>query len=172
MKLEKKQAIENADTQGVAQENFPNLVNESQGTRDIGDSSFTPKNMPVGPTGILFSKQKNVEVINKLIQRTNRVLIKVSSVFPFDFFPNDITVDENKVNVILRQFFFSKRVHSVVLDDITDVFVETGPLFATVKFIDKNFVENEIAVGFLKKAEAFRVRRIVQGLMLATQTRD
>lgn len=34
--LEKKQAIENADTQGVAQENFPNLVNESQGTRDIG----------------------------------------------------------------------------------------------------------------------------------------
>lgn len=110
---------------------------------------------------------KNLDkLLNKL---NNNVLLKISSIWPFDLFPKDIIIDTNKVNIIYRVFFFSERRRSILIKDITDIFVDTDLLFASMKFVDRSYAENVLEIKFLPKADALRARRIIQGLVVAVQ---
>ncbi len=99
----------------------------------------------------------------------NRVLYKINSVFPFDFFPDKIIVDPIKINVVFKEFFSSERVHGIYIRNISDVYVDTGPFFATLKIIDQGIVENTVIVNYLKKKEALKAREIIQGLIVANR---
>ncbi len=107
--------------------------------------------------------------LNKLILRSNRVLIRISSVFPFDFFPDEVTIDENKVNIICRIFFFSEDIHSIMIPMIKDVEIETNLFFAAMKIVPDGYPGKPIVVRFLKKGDAICARRIIQGLMVANR---
>lgn len=107
------------------------------------------------------------EKLNKLIAQSHTVLLKVSSFFPFDFFPDEVTVDENKVNIVERIFFFSEYIHSVLIKDIMNIVVEAGFLFATLKLIPMGNKDAPIQVRYLKKHDAVCARRIIQGLIAA-----
>src|SRR4051812_47022192 len=72
-------------------------------------------------------KQKSQGKLDKLLNRTDEKLLRISTVFPFTIFPHQIVIDINKVNVIFRTFFFSQHIHSVVIDDIADVEVSYIP---------------------------------------------
>lgn len=114
------------------------------------------------------SLQKNesqkVAVRNILI-KAQHPLFKATAVFPFDFFPDDIIVDFNKVTIVHRPFIFSEEVHSIAIEDIIDVLVETNILFGTVKIIDRGVSDNKIEIKFLWRKDAFKARRMVQGLL-------
>ncbi len=107
--------------------------------------------------------------LQKILGRSNTVLFKASSVFPFDFFPDDLTIDENKVNIINREFFLSEDVHSVLIEMIKDVHVESSVLFATLQIVPEGYPNAPMEVKYLKKSDAFRARRILQGLMVCLQ---
>jgi hypothetical protein len=115
------------------------------------------------------SEEKNYEKLNKIVEQSNIVLFKCSTFFPFDFFPDDVSVDLHSVNLVIRDFFWSERRHSVKIQDITDVMVETSPFFATLKIIDWGFTENSIRISFLKISDARKLRRIIQGLVIANR---
>lgn len=112
---------------------------------------------------------KNRRRFNDLCYKSDVVLLKVSNIFPFDFFPDDLVIDVNKVNVVSRIFFFSETVHSIAVKDILDVFVECNILFATVKIIDRNFIQNLISIDYLWRWDAFKARRMIQGLIIASR---
>lgn len=114
-------------------------------------------------------KEKSNQKLDELVNSTGQVLYRLKAVFPFDFFPTEIIIDKNKVNLIFNEFFFSKHIHSVMVTDVTDVMVETNLFFATLKIIDKFFNANSIDVGYLNKDEAMMARRIIQGLVVAQQ---
>jgi len=101
--------------------------------------------------------------------KTDDVVFRASSVFPFQLFPDEIVVDKNKVNIINRIFFGSEMVHSIAIDQISDVALETGPLFATLRFKNKTAPFEETSIQYLPKSQAQEMQRIVQGLMLASQ---
>ena len=111
----------------------------------------------------------NERKLDVLVKKSSQVLLNVKSVFPFDLFPDNLTIDSNKVNVVTKAFFASGRVHSIYIEDVYDVFVEAGPIFATLKIVDKGFVENLVEVKYLKKNEAYKARRIIQGLVVAVK---
>jgi hypothetical protein len=132
----------------------------------------------VSPTPISIVKEvatteEEIEMAKKrmdnLIEGSDVVLLKLKSTFPFELFPDEMTVDIHKVSLISREFFWSERVHSVMIEDISDVFIETSPFFATLNVVDKNFVETLVKISYLKKDEAARARRILQGLIIAKQ---
>lgn len=105
--------------------------------------------------------------LEALVTKTSKPLLKVRAVWPFDFFPDEIIVDTEKVDIVSRTFFWSKQVKCVMLKNIFDVIVETSLLFATIRIIDKNYVEQESSIGFLWKNEAMRAKNIIQGLVTA-----
>lgn len=120
---------------------------------------------PIAGRLSLNGQNKTKEKLEKLIGKTNPFLFKASTVFPFDFFPNDITIEQTKVNIVFREFFFSEDIHSVLIKTIKDVEVQTSLLFATLKIVLDIYPGKPIVIKYLKKSEALCARRIILGLM-------
>lgn len=134
------------------------------------EETFKPvgKNLKLNQSAMNPDKKEVAnQKLEDLADKSDTILLKVSTVFPFTFFVNDIIIDPYKVNIIFREFFFSEHIHSIMVKDILDVVVETSLLFATVKIVDQGYVENTVDIAYLKKDDALRVRKIIQGLVIA-----
>jgi len=107
------------------------------------------------------------QVVAGLVKKSNRILVSIRShKFPLDFFPDVINVEEGRVTVVTRDYFFSSHVHSVDIKDISNVFFNTTPFFAQLVIVSMTFTENEISIRNLWKKEAIFVRRIIEGLRI------
>lgn len=115
------------------------------------------------------SKEKATEEIEELIEHSEKPIFELSTIFPLDLFPDKLTIDINKINLLSSEFFASGRVHSVMIKDVGDVFIDTDLFFAKLTIIDKGFTENSISLKYLKKKDASKARRIVQGLVVANE---
>ena len=104
------------------------------------------------------------EKIDNLLKKPRRVLYKISSVFPFDLFPNELVINENQVNVIKRRFFLSEDIETVLIKDIQLVVVETAPFFASLDIEILKPLSKSIVIDYLWVDEALKARRIIQGL--------
>lgn len=109
--------------------------------------------------------ESNKKALEDMVTSSNRILLKVSSVFPWDFFPTRITVEETRVTIIHRQLF-SSQVHSVDIKNISNVFIDTGILFAQLTIVSNTFAENQMVISRLWKKEAIFMRRMIEGLRM------
>jgi|SRR3989344_878576 len=117
---------------------------------------------------IFKAEHKHEQNFEGLLEKSEKPLIRVRAVFPFDFFPDELTVDVSKVNFIHKELL-SKRVQSIYIRNISDVVVNTGIFFANLGIIDFGFAGNSINVNYLKNNEALKVRRIIQGLVVCAR---
>ncbi len=108
-------------------------------------------------------KEEDKQTISNLIKKSNRRIISISSLFPWTLFPNTIEVEESRVNFIFRQLWASQS-HSVNIKDISNVFIQSSPFFATLQIVSRTFVENDITIGHLETKKAHRVQMIIEGL--------
>lgn len=113
--------------------------------------------------------QDHVKKFDSVVQGTNKVLLNVKAVFPFDFFPDRIIIDPNKVNVVRKSFFLTEKLHSISIKNITDVYVQTAPFFASLHIMDNAVADNVIIVKYLWKKDAEKARRVIQGLIEASK---
>ena len=109
--------------------------------------------------------ENDKQTVADMVQNSNTILMSISSVFPFDFFPTTINVEATRVTIITRQLFAS-QVHSVDIKDISSVFIETSILFAAITLISKTYSQKELVINNLWKKEAILLRRIVEGLRM------
>lgn len=103
--------------------------------------------------------------LDYMISKSNRIILSIRSMFPWDIFPSTINVEETRVNIIHRQFFAS-QVHSVDIENISNVFIETFLFFTTLTIVSNTFEENNIKVVKLRKKEADLARRLIEGLRM------
>ncbi len=103
--------------------------------------------------------------LDDMMSQSNRIIISVSSMFPWDIFPNTINVEETRVTIIHRQLFAS-QVHSVDIKYISNVFIDTDLFFAALTIVSTTFEENNIKIMKLRKKEAILARRIIEGLRM------
>lgn len=104
-------------------------------------------------------------IVASLVAKSNRILSSIKTHrLLFDFFPNIINVEESRVNIIIRDYFFSSRVHSVDIKDISNVFINLTPFFAQLVIVSKTFAQNQVKIGGLWKDDAIYSRRIIEGL--------
>lgn len=113
--------------------------------------------------------EKNQETVNQILQRSQNVLLYISAVFPLDPFPDTLIVDQSKITILHRNFIGFEHIHSILIEDVTDVTVDTGPFFATIYITDSNNPRfpKIISVSHLKRRDARRARNIIQGLLAA-----
>ncbi|MDQ5950954.1 MAG: hypothetical protein QG639_231, partial [Patescibacteria group bacterium] len=80
-----------------------------------------------------------------------------------------VIIDENKVNIINRDFFSNYHLRSILIEDISDVSVDTGILFASLTIVDSSNYRFPITakIDFLSKKNALEARKLIQGLILA-----
>jgi len=104
-------------------------------------------------------------IVAGLVAKSNRILSSIKTHrLLFDFFPNIINVEENRVNIIIRDLFFSSHVHSVDIKDISNVFITMTPFFAQLIIVSKTFSQNQVKISGLWKDDAIYSRRIIEGL--------
>jgi len=114
---------------------------------------------------VVAEKIIDKKVVASLVAKSNRILSSIRTHhFPFDFFPDVINVEETRVNIVVRNFFFSSRVHSVDIKDISNVFISLTPFFAQLIIVSKTFAQNQVKVSGLWKEDAIYSRRIIEGL--------
>ena len=113
----------------------------------------------------IASVKQDKIVVAGLVRKSNRILASIRThKFPLDFFPDTITLEEGRINVIVRNFFFSSQVYSVDLKNIANVIINTAPLFAQLVIVSKTFTENEIHINNLWINDAIYIRRLIEGL--------
>ena len=109
-------------------------------------------------------RRLNKKEVAKLVKRSNRILVSISSrALPFDFFPTTINVEEGRITIIRRSFLFS-QVHSIDIKNISNIFINRTIFFSQLVIISKTFEENEIEIRNLKNDDAIFARRIIEGL--------
>jgi len=113
-------------------------------------------------------KDKEVTKIQHLAQMTERRLFKASTIFPFDFFPNKIYVEEKQVIMVYSQFFFTSQDYHILIEDILMPVVEQGIFFATLRLEmgPGGYQQNPPPVNFLNKKDAQRLKQIIIGLLI------
>jgi hypothetical protein len=111
-------------------------------------------------------KKKEAKKLDDLVKKSSRELFRMSTVFPFDLFPNTITVDEEKVNIIYRYFFnLEKNIFSILIKNITGVYIRNFWFLTAMTFEVTGYETNPEPVRFLYTRDAIRARRIILGLV-------
>jgi hypothetical protein len=108
--------------------------------------------------------------LSSVIQAAQEPLITATTVFPFTLFPDTVVVDREKLTVAHRIFFQVAEVLSIRIEDILNVTADVGPFFGSLKlstrFFDKSKPYN---VNYLWREDALKIKRIMQGYIIATQ---
>jgi hypothetical protein len=109
------------------------------------------------------------QLIEEASNPPTKTILTISSVFPFDFFPDTVVIEQNKVKIIFNHFSFSYRVHGVLIRDITDVLVDIHLFLATLTMVDSSNYHYpiEIKVENLHIDEALKARSIILELVAA-----
>jgi hypothetical protein len=110
--------------------------------------------------------RQNKRKVAKLVKRSNRILVSISShTLPFDLFPNIINIEEKRITIIDRHLL-SSEVHSIDIKNVSNVLINNSIIFSELVIISKTFEENEIKVRNLRTKDAVFARRIIEGLRI------
>lgn len=114
----------------------------------------------------LVQNIKSTDKLNNIYRKKTRILYRTSTVFPFDFFPDEIIIDLNKINIIHHDFLATENVYSALIRGLHNAEVAAGPFLATLTIYDSNFKMPSVVVRKLAKNDALKIRRILLGLIL------
>ena len=102
-----------------------------------------------------------------MARKSMEVLFQTHTVFPFDFFPDTLTINANKIDVVATAFFGSHQTTSVPLRDIANVEIQTAPFFATLIITNIRYPMHPLTLHYLKKEDATKAKNIIDGLLVA-----
>lgn len=96
-----------------------------------------------------------------------RVLYRVTAIFPFDLFPDELVVDEIKVSVVFKKFLY-QATNTMLIKDIANVSVDNNWIFGSlvVRGEDDQKGNGPLVINRLDINRAKEARAIIQGLMI------
>ena len=108
--------------------------------------------------------------LKEAIGHASDMLLSASTVFPFTMFPDTVTIDRSKLSVTKRFFFAVSEAFSIRIEDILNVTADTGPFFGSVQITTRFFTTEKkpYSVNYLWRSDALRIKRILQGYIIAT----
>lgn len=113
------------------------------------------------------AKAKALHKLEGVVEKAQNILIKSTAVFPFDLFPDSITIDRQKLTVVHRNFFSVKQTVSVQHSDIKNIQADIGPLFGSLTVTSEHFINNTQTIRYLPKKEVLAIQQLVQGFIVA-----
>lgn len=114
------------------------------------------------------SQKEGEKKLDNLAKMTENRLFSMSSVWPFDFFPNKVYIEEKQIIIVLKQFFFINQEYQILIQDILVPVVENGLLFSTLKIQlgPGGFQQDPPPVRYLPKNDAQIAKDIIMGLLV------
>lgn len=118
---------------------------------------------------ILQTQPEQAQNLESLVNKTRTTLLTVRSMRIFDFFPDKLIIDENKVSFIYKDAFGVKSIHSVLIENITYVEAHTSLITGCLVLVDSSNYRHpiELKINSLRKESAIRARKLIQGLVHA-----
>ncbi len=104
--------------------------------------------------------------LGDLVEKDSQALFICKTVFPFDLFPDTVTIDRNKITFSRHFFFYQRSIQSIIVTDLLTIVVEETLLFATLKIVDRLFHQETIEIDNLRKSDARRIRWLLEGLII------
>ena len=118
-----------------------------------------------------LEKHEAARKLRAAIGGSQEPLITATTVFPFTLFPDTVTVDREKLTVAHREFFRVAELVSIRIEDILNVTADVGPFFGSLQIATRFFDHpaKPYAINFLWRKDAQRIKRILQGYVIAIQ---
>jgi len=109
---------------------------------------------------------EGAEKLIGLTLKSHDILFKAKTVFPFNLFPDTVTVDREKITIANRFFFGVAKITSAPIRDILSVEADVGPFFGSVYITSRYFYTNPHSINFLKRKDALNLQRLLQGYII------
>lgn len=103
--------------------------------------------------------------------QSHDILYKANTVFPFNLFPDTITIDREKLTIANRIFFLTARITSVPIPDLLSVEADVGPFFGSLHLNSRYFYTNPRSISFLPRKDTLNLQRLLQGYIIAHEQR-
>ena len=129
----------------------------------------TSDNTPIQPPRIQRISGRNARKVSEAVGHSQDMLFQASTVFPFTLFPDTVTVDREKVTVVNRTFFRIAEIVSIRIPDVLNVTASVGPFFGAVRIQTRYFESDIHYIKFLRRHDALRLKRLLQGYVIASQ---
>jgi len=124
------------------------------------------------PDPMSVRKRQATEKLNDAIGDAHDILVRASSAFPFNLFPDTVTVDRTKLTITHRDMFRVGEVMSIRIEDILNVTANVGPLYGSLSIATRFFDPSKpYVVNHFKRGDALKIKRIVQGYLIAKQNK-
>jgi hypothetical protein len=124
-------------------------------------------NEPSDESGRKTTKEEEAHKLKELVETSHEILVTATTVFPLTLFPDTVTVDRNKVNIHRRNFFFTEEIESIKVEDILKVTCSLGPVFGSISIALVMQPDNANTVKNFWRNDAMRLKRILQGYIVA-----
>lgn len=113
-------------------------------------------------------KKDRMRLLTKIVERSNEVLASATAVFPFDLFPDTVSLDRTKVTITKRSFFWSAEVISIRIEDILNVTTGVGPFFGSLTISSRVMSSvDQFKINYFWRKDAIRLKHIIQGYVIA-----
>lgn len=96
---------------------------------------------------------------------TSTELLRIKATWPFDFFPSELIVEEKKVIVNNRMFFWDNTVTTIVVYNIAFTEITNSLFFASLTLHD-NFGVINPSINWLKRKDAVMAKELIDGLIM------
>ena len=117
-----------------------------------------------------LTREESIDQLKSIAGESDDVLATADTIFPFDLFPDTITVSRNKVTISKRVFFRLAETVSVRIEDIMSATNTVGPFFGGIVILSRvKNQDREIHIGPLWRHDAIRIKRIIHGFVIAKQ---
>jgi len=108
-----------------------------------------------------------LDKLERMSTQSSQPMLEVKGFFPFDFMPDSLIIDPNKVDIIIRHFPFGRYVFSNALKNINHVTLTHGLLFAEITLEVSGYEANPPSIKWLTISDAAEARRVINGLLIA-----
>lgn len=108
--------------------------------------------------------------LESLAADSDSVMCSVQTVFPFQIFPSVLTVEKTKI-IFIRYYFLGHHAESMLINNISSVKLENAFFLSSIEIVNNIPSSPKIVIPYLPSKKAREVVEIIQGLMIAYETK-
>lgn len=130
-------------------------------------SEDNEKNNPFN--NIRRQRDESILKMNVMSKHHTDVLFRTKTVFPFDLFPDTLTISPSKIEIKINSFFFTYSTVTIPLQDIGFVELDKSVFFSSLSLINIRRYETPVILNYLMTRDAIYGKKIINGLLIAQE---
>lgn len=115
---------------------------------------------------VVIVKSGEYVVEAKPVSEISKELMRLKAVWPFDFFPNEIIIEEKRLVINIRHFWGSNTLNTMDMKELIVFEVTQSPLFASIFVKGGPMGVVDFSLNWFKVDEARKAKSLIDGLVM------